>query len=280
MFPKLVLKTLILAVLCIGLYSLCAAQEAGSRDVTENWRAPQDHLLIPPVEICPEIKSTIDAPKKEAPQNDGPQNGKPETDAPQSAIPKARSGDPVLALTISDLTPRQLHPGEDFTATVRLKNVSTAGIRIPWQPDGEQVTRESSDGSEEKYEVADVNFRIVSGSQGRLPVYLESYGALFAHPQNRDNYKEIQPGHWVNVRFKGTVACGLPECSVEIRPDEHATLTAIWYQRVLVHSIRACNEKHSSLLVRQLDSTPFPVVIQRKEASTGDPAQKKESRQP
>lgn len=263
MVPTLVLKTLALAVLCIGFYSVCPAQEAGSRDVTENWRAPQDHLLVPPADICPEIKSSIDAPGNDAPENNAPQN----------AIPKAHSGNPALSLTISDIAPRQLHPGEDFTATVRIKNVSGAGIRIPWQPDGEQVTRESSDGSEEKYEVADVNFRIVSGSQGKLPVYLESYGALFAHPQNRESYKEIQPGHWVNIRFKGTVNCGLPECSVEIQPDEHATLTAIWYQRVLVHSIRACNEKHSSVLVRQLDSDPFPVVIQRREANRGGPTQ-------
>lgn len=254
MFTKVILKLLMLAILCMGTYSFCLAQEAGTRDVTENWRAPEDHLLAPPVEICPEIKSTIEE--------------------PQSVTPKSQPDDHTLMLTISEVAPSQLHPGEDFTATVRLKNIGAAAVRVPWQPDGEQVTRASSDGSEEKYEVADVNFRVLPGKQGSLPIYLESYGALFAHPENRDSYMELQPGHWVNIRFKGTVTCGLPECSIEIKPDEHARLTAIWYQRVLVHSIQSCNEKHSSLLVRQLDSAPLPVVIRRTDANGGAPAKK------
>ncbi len=246
--------------LCAFVSISCFAQQIGTRDVTENWRAPEDHLSPPPPDRCPEVKSTISGGAVAGAQN----------------VPNHAAAGEALNLAISSLSPPELHPGEEFIATVQLKNVGSTNVLVPWQTDGEQVTRMSSDAdgesSEEKYEVADVNFRVVAGKKGGLPIYLQSAGALFAHPDNRASYIEIPPQHWVTIRFKGAVTCGLPACSTEVKPDEHAIFTATWYQRILTHTIQSCNENHSSLVVRQLDSAPLPVAIRRADSSSANPS--------
>ena len=45
--------------LVILLTGACFAQQAGFRDLTLAWRAPDDHVPSPPPETCPNIKSTI-----------------------------------------------------------------------------------------------------------------------------------------------------------------------------------------------------------------------------
>ena len=54
-----------------------------------------------------------------------------------------------LQLTIEQVSPSQLHIGQDFTALLRLKNAGKSTIAIPWEPDGEQVKRRSKDGASE-----------------------------------------------------------------------------------------------------------------------------------
>jgi hypothetical protein len=224
------------------------AQEVGSRDVTVSWRVPQDHVASPTPEKCPNLKSTIsgDAAKDPADHSSTPSdNGK------------------SLQLTIANIEPVQLRIGEDFTATVLLKNIGNAPILFPWEPDGEHVVRVSPDGTEEKYEVADVNFKLATSADKKgPPIFIQSYGALFAHPDNRSSYIEISPGQWISIKLKGNVDCAFQECPGSIHPSEHAILTALLYQRVLTHSVKECDEDHGSQGIRELNSVPFSVILQ------------------
>jgi hypothetical protein len=216
------------------------AQQAGYRDLTISWRAPQDHVPSPSQENCPTVHFTT-------------------SPAPQTLPgPSSRAG---LRLTILQVSPPQLHIGQDFTAVLRLKNSGPATIAIPWQPDGEQVTRISKDGASEKYEVADVTLRLHSGGKGRLPIFLQTYGALFADPETHTGYMDLRPGYWLDFKVSGSVACGLPDCPGDIETDSHAVLSAWWYQRILTHTVDGCSEDHGSSLVRQLDSEPRPISI-------------------
>jgi hypothetical protein len=235
-------------------FMLCAfaqAQQAGSRDLTISWRAPEDHVA-PPSSSCDQVNSTVARDSQPA--------------KPPSINEKG------LQLTIAQIAPPELTNGADFTATVRLKNIGTSKVLVPWQPDGEQATRVSQDGKEERYEVADVTFRLKTGNKSRAPMFLDSQGALFANPDDPATYLELTPGRWVDIKLKGTVECGLPECPVRIHPDDHAILTAWWYQRVLTHKVEGCNENHGSNSVRELDSAPFSVVVRASSA----PDQKQE----
>jgi len=231
------------AALVIGLAGACSAQQAGYRDLTISWRAPDDHIPSPSSETCPNAQSTV---------SDG--------DHPQTPATAGKQDD-KLELTITEVVPSDLHLGDDFTATVRLKNIGTTKVLIPWQPDGEQVTRVSKDGKQEIYEVADVAFRLKTGGQKRVPMFLDSEGALFAHPDDHATYLELEPGRWADIKLKGSVICGLPPCPVEAEADDHAVLTAWWYQRVLTHRVDGCNENHGASTVRKLDSSPFPLAI-------------------
>lgn len=220
------------------------AQKAGYRDLTSSWRAPEDHVPSPSQASCPTVHFTS-SPAQQTPPD-----------------PKANGG---LELTIAEIQPARLHIGQDFTALLRLKNIGDSPVAIPWQPDGEQVTRMAKDGASEKYEVADVSFRLVSGKKTRLPFFLQTDGALFADPETHAGYVDLKPGNWLDFKVNGSVACGLPECPGDIEPDVHAKLSAWWYQRVLTHSVQGCNEDHSSSLVRQLDSAPRTVSVAKPE---------------
>jgi hypothetical protein len=235
--------TWMLAALTLGFAANCLAQQSGFRDLTTSWRAPEDHVPSPPSATCPNVKHTI---------SDGDQ----ETPSP---APPARPN--KIDLTITEISPPKLRLGEDFTARVRLKNVGPAKILIPWQPDGEQVARVSPDGTEEKYEVADVSFRLAAGGKKSVAIPLLSDGALFAHPDDPATYLPIEPGHWVDIKVKATVACGLDNCRSDIQSDEHSVLTAWWYQRVLTHHVKDCTEDHGVDKVRGVDSAPLPVAV-------------------
>jgi hypothetical protein len=142
-----------------------------------------------------------------------------------------------------------------------LKNIGTDKILIPWQPDGEQIAHVSADGTEEKYEVADVSFRLAASGKKSIAVPLHSEGALFAQPDDPVSYLTIEPGHWADVKLRGTVACGLDNCRSDVQVDDHAVLTAWWYQRVLTHQVKDCNEVHGAYTVREVDSAPLPIVV-------------------
>jgi hypothetical protein len=233
------------------LFALCAlaaciaapqarAQLVASRDLTTGSRVPAEHLSVP--DSCQKTDSSIDS----------------DLSPPQSGTVSQTKD---LELTITALSPAKLTVGEDFTATLRLKNVASGAVLVPAVPDGERVLRTSSDGSEEKYEVGDVSFRLVSGKPRSIPVFLDSGGALFADPDDTKSYLSLAPGNWMEIKIHGAVECGLEHCVSDIHPDDKAVLTAWWYERVLTHRIHGCEETHGSQKVRELDSAPFPVVV-------------------
>ena len=130
------------AAMVLGLAAACVAQQAGYRDLTISWRAPEDHIPTPSSAVCPSVRSTVS-----------------EGDPRQSPAAPGKPGE-KLEFTVRQIVPAELHIGDDFTATVRLKNVGASQVLIPWHTDGEQVVRVSKDGKQENYEVADVAFRL------------------------------------------------------------------------------------------------------------------------
>lgn len=214
------------------------AQLVASRDLTSGSRVPSEHIAIP--ETCEKPRSSV-------------------IDGDQVKASAAKAKD--LELTIVDTTPAKLEIGNDFNAKVQLKNVSDAEVLIPSMADGEQVLRSSADTGEEKYEVGDVSFRLTTGKPGSIPIYLNSAGALFANPDDKASYVALDPGKWLEIKVHARVECGMENCMGEIQPDSQAMLTAWWYQRVLSHKVTGCEETHGSFTVRELDSSPFKVVV-------------------
>jgi hypothetical protein len=217
------------------------AQMVAFRDLTAGWRVPPERIATPDEQTCPQLNSTLS-------------NG----EVPDPAKQSAADG---LQLEIVSVSPQHLTVGRDFTATVRLKNTDTKDVLIPSVADGEKLTQVSGDAAEEKYEVGDISFRLATGKKRAVPIFLNSAGALFANPDDKNTYVSLAPGNWMDIKLKATVECGLQSCDATIHPDEHAALTAWWYQRVLTHRVQGCNENHGSLKVRTLDSPPLDVRV-------------------
>jgi hypothetical protein len=225
-----------------------SAQGVASLDLTSDWRIPQEHLRASP--NCETIHSSI-------------------SNGTSAASPKTGNGaSQGLQLAIVALSPAQLRIGEEFRVTVRLKNMGLKPILVPSITDGEKVIRTSADGTEEKYEVGDVSLRLGTAKRRSMPIFLHSAGALFAHPDDPGSYLSLGHGNWVNIKFKARVECGLEECLGDIEPDPKAVLTGWWYQRVLTHRVRGCDEDHGSYAIRELSSTPFGIVVRGPSAKT------------
>lgn len=233
-----------LVLLMIAAFSVAAhAQMAAFRDLTQGSRVPGERLSIPT--SC----------------------NKPDSTIADSPAPEAGSQTKNLELTIVQVSPAKLEIGNDFTASVRLKNVGDASILVPATADGEQLRLALNPNSEEKYEVGDVSFRLLSG-KSKIAIYLDSSGALFANPDDKASYLELAPGKWLDIKTHARVECGLEDCIAQIQPDNKAVLTAWWYQRVLVHRVSGCAETHGSVKVRELDSAPFTIVVKNPSAKT------------
>lgn len=215
-----------------------SAQMVATRDLTLGWRAPSEHISIP--ETCEKPRSSVTG-------------GEPTN----AETVKAKD----LELTIVETSPAKLEIGNDFNARVRLKNVGTTSVLLPSVADGERALQPSADGTEEKYEVGDISFRLATGKPGSIPIYLNSAGALFANPDDKASYVALEPGKWLEIELHARVECGMENCVGEIQPDSKAVLTAWWYQRVLSHKVTGCEETHGSSTVRELDSSPFTVEV-------------------
>lgn len=251
----------VLLLVCLGLGALpcsvnrASAQKVGVRDLTSGWRVPSEHISLPPT--CTDANSSIDA----DPTSLHPADGKPATKS--------------LELTIVTIDSARLEIGGDFLATVRLKNIGSQPVLVPSVADGEQLAPASADATEERYEVGDISFRLLTGKSRGIPIFLSSRGALFANPDDRSSYLSLAPGNWLEMKLRITVECGVEECLGEIQPDNKAVLTAWWYQRILTHRINGCHEAHGSSTVREVDSAPLEVIVQRPSAKPSATAPKK-----
>ena len=214
------------------------AQLIASRDLTSGWRVPSEHIAIP--ETCDKPRSLM-------------------TNGDQAKADLAKNKD--LELTIVETSPAKLEIGNDFNATVRLKNIGTTAVLVPSIADGEQVLRSAAATTEEKYEVGDISFRLMTGKAHGIPIYLNSAGALFANPDDKASYLALDPGKWLEIKLHARMECGMENCLGEIQPDSKAVLTAWWYQRVLSHKVNGCEETHGSFTVREVDSAPFTVEV-------------------
>jgi len=221
-----------------------SAQLIASRDLTSGWRPPSDHISLP--QSCEKSSSFI------ADGDDASANGQKDSRAKAS---------PDLELTILSTTPEKLEIDGDFVASVRLKDVGQKAVLIPAVADGEQLQKAEASGTEEKFEVGDITFRLGTGDHHGAPVFLSSSGALFANPDDETSYVTLKPGNWVELTIHGSVQCGAAQCLGGIQPDKKAVLTAWWYQRVLTHKVNGCEETHGSYNVREVDSAPLTIQV-------------------
>jgi hypothetical protein len=218
-------------------------QLVASRDITSGWSVPPERVPGPPLDTCPKVNYSVSP-----------------ADGTKKASPA--EGERV-ALEVVQISPPQLTIGEDFTAVVRFKNAGTSPILVPATANGAQLAGDADTvgQTEEKYEVADVSFRLATGKDHRTPIFLISAGALFADPNNRSTYVTLAPGNWLEVKLRGVVECGAAKCLGALEADSAGVLTAWWYQRVLTHKVSGCEENHGSINVREVDSAPLRVVV-------------------
>jgi len=230
------------------LSGICVGQLVGSHDFTAtSWRVPVDHVPTPTKEICPIVNSTV---------SDG-----------AIVQPDVKEKENVQ-LKIVEITPSKLQIGGEFHTTIRIENHGKTVVRVPWETDGERVTRMATDGKEEGYEAVDISLQLGTGSQRGNRVFLKAAGALFANFDLPSSYLDLPPESWADLKIAGRIECrntgGL--CS-NFERDERGELGASWYERQVTHRVDGCAEEHGNFVVRELESKIRPVTVLDSSAS-------------
>lgn len=240
----------------IFVFALCAAsamaQQVAMRDLSKSsWKLP-DSRVARVNENCTYVDSRI---------RDGVLVSGIAL-APEGAEPSAKE---AIQLSIVDISPKELRIEASFVATIRLQNVGTTMVRLPWEIDGNKSLRLSSDGKEESFSAVDILFTLTTGHDASTSASLEGGGVLFADPDRNSGFIELKPGQWADLKVGGRAKCskGGTLC-VPFKADNEATMVATWYERVLTRSVSDCKDEHGAFTSRELQSEPFhlPVLSQ------------------
>jgi hypothetical protein len=162
---------------------------------------------------------------------------------------------------IVSVDPRLVYDGTTMTITVRLKNIGNLPILVPWQTNHVEPDTDPNSG-DTSYESATILLTFGTLEDRRNYSYMKGEATLAAAPSNRAQHLELLSGQWADVKFKATLACASKEtwACKRFHADEHAQLTAHWWEWLFTHEEKGCSGWRGAYKSRTLESSPLEVV--------------------
>ncbi len=221
--------------------ALVQAQQAGSRDLT-SLPAQASAAPEPTVESCPHGRVV---------STDG------------LMISKLRD---KFALSIEDLSSRLIPIGTEFSAAVRLKNISTSSVTIPWGTSLQEVLAAQS-ADDLAYETATFSFKIETGVEYKRTTELEGLSVLYGSEEKAGSELELSPGQWATVRVRAVARCRWksqdPAACPGLRPDPKARLTAEWSENAIALKNDSCSIQRGNFAGPRTESRPEIVTLSK-----------------
>ena len=168
-----------------------------------------------------------------------PQSGAGENVFPDCPHGRVNSTDGLMiskmrdkfVLSIEDLSSRLIPIGSEFSATVRLKNISDHSVTIPWVPDFQDVIAGQPQ-DDWQFETATFAFRVETGVEYKRTTELQGETVLYGSDEKPATLLELAPGQWASVRVRAVARCRYksedPAACPGLRADAKARLTAEW----------------------------------------------------
>jgi len=166
-----------------------------------------------------------------------------------------------LRLEIVDVDPRLVYDGTVMMITVRVKNIGDLPVLLPWQTNQVQPDSDPKSG-DTSYESATIHLTFGTLEDRKHYTYLKGEATLAAAPSNRAQHLELTSGQWADVKFKAVIECASKEtwACKKFHADEHAQLTAHWWEWLFTREKRGCGGTRGAAKSRTLESSPFEVV--------------------
>lgn len=171
-----------------------------------------------------------------------------------------------FSLSIEDLSSRLIPIGSEFSATVRLKNISDHSVTIPWAPNFQDVIAGQPQ-DDWQFESATFSFRIETGVEYKRTTELEGETVLYGSDEKPATLLELAPGQWASVRVRGVTRCRYksqdPAACPGLRPDAKARLTAEWSENGIAVQNTNCYIQRGNFAGPRTDSHPEIVTLSK-----------------
>lgn len=235
---------MIRALLVVGMIlaaTLAQAQQAGSHDLT-SLPAQASAAPEPTFENCPHGRVI---------STDG------------LMISKLRD---KFALSIEDFSSRLIPIGTEFSATVRLKNISNSSVTIPWGTSLQEILA-AQPPDDLAYETSTFSFKIETGIEYKRTTELEGLSVLYGSDEKTGSELELAPGQWANVRVRAVARCRWksqdPTACPGLRPDSKARLTAEWSENGIALKNDSCSIQRGNFAGPRTESRPEIVNLSK-----------------
>jgi hypothetical protein len=151
----------------------------------------------------------------------------------------------------------------EITATVRIKNEGHWPVLLPWKTD--PVVPANTGGPNDEVTSEQASLRLSLGTQEHRAhgAPLEGNVQFEAVPRSLEQHVRLLQGQWVEVRFKALAQCWLnaadpPLCS-EFKTDEHARLTAHYFESLSTSRGEGCKAVSLWKVARRMKSDPIEI---------------------
>ncbi|MBZ5548262.1 MAG: hypothetical protein LAO22_09990 [Acidobacteriia bacterium] len=239
--------SLLLCVAWVLFASQCAtAQLVATKDLTDTASVP----TAPPTSA--ELPSTIGTP-------DNPEKQDCFFEVANGVI--VRDVPEKLRLEIVGVDPRLVYDGTAMMITVRVKNIGDLPVLVPWQTNQVEPDTDPKSG-DTSYESATIHLTFGTLEDRKHCTYLKGEATLAAAPSNRAQHLELLSGQWADVKFKAAIQCASKEtwACKRFHADEHAQLTAHWWEWLFTREEKGCGGMRGAYKSRTLESSPLEVV--------------------
>jgi hypothetical protein len=171
-----------------------------------------------------------------------------------------------LALSIEDLSSRLIPIGSEFSATVRLKNISDHTVTIPWVPNFQDVIAGQPQ-DDWQFQTATFSFRIETGVEYKRTTELEGETVLYGSEDKPNTLLELATGQWATVRVRGVTKCRYKSQDATacpgLRPDSKARLTAEWSENGIAVQNSNCYIQRGNFAGPRADSHSEVVTLSK-----------------
>ncbi len=171
-----------------------------------------------------------------------------------------------FALSIEDLSSRLIPIGTEFSATVRLKNISDSNVSIPWGTSLQEILA-GQPPDDLAYETATFSFKIETGIEYKRITELEGLSVLYGSDEKAGSELELAPGQWASVRVRAVARCRWksqdPAACPGMRTDPKARLTAEWSENGIALKNDSCSIQRGNFAGPRTESHPEIVNLSK-----------------
>ncbi len=174
----------------------------------------------------------------------------------------------MMRVEIVKVTPIPIVIGEQFSATVRIRNMGKAAIALPWDEDLARIAAVAPRLRDEGYGSAWVDFEVRAKVGSRQRIRLKVDGGLYAHSSLSSSSLTLQPGNWAELTVSGEVKCQLDNLCQGVKAAPKSFFSATWNEALRTVRRDGCSRISGYFVGRHVTSKSVKLEVLAKATAT------------